>query len=479
VPLRAWACSAFQMRRAAAPALLAVTRGRVPAAGARRRLALRRPPLAGTWPGGVGVGASRSSSSTSAPRSSAQTAKEERDALVASIAARLKVDPVLCNRVGLAIDDRTATRLSTPWTDGKVPRPAVSQLSSLFLRNAIPFVGFGFFDNMIMLTTGEAIDETFGVAFGFSTLAAAGMGQMVSDACGITLQGLIERFADSLGLPDPRLSREQQTSDLVQWIVLVSRVVGIVIGCFFGMFPLLLMPNKEPRFVDYADQGSLSASSRRELMQHVETRTYGEGEILIENGALVEHMLLVQTGKVRVVGHDHTMLNKPFTVTMLEPGQVFGEPKIFAPSPVVLIAEEVARVQWVPKKELLRITGREAATEVWEHHRNQQVRVYVHSHGPVFTGQPRAVQGTGKTRFFAALPEQDKLDLLECTGKDSSSWGSIEEEQTLFFSGLSQEEKRSAIFTWIHDKDVHEHHRDVEQRSKGHGRDDSSTSLAP
>jgi hypothetical protein len=38
-------------------------------------------------------------------------------------------------------------------------------------------IGFGFMDNLVMITAGEAIDSTFGVALGISTLTAAGFGQ--------------------------------------------------------------------------------------------------------------------------------------------------------------------------------------------------------------------------------------------------------------------------------------------------------------
>lgn len=37
-----------------------------------------------------------------------------------------------------------------------------------------PAIGFGIMDNFVMITAGEAIDSTFGVMFGLSTMAAAG-----------------------------------------------------------------------------------------------------------------------------------------------------------------------------------------------------------------------------------------------------------------------------------------------------------------
>jgi len=126
----------------------------------------------------------------------------------------LRSDPALCTRVAASVDPRTAARLAltfsraiqaagsvdqtsadggaqaaVPGSRAGVDAPTASQMWKLMVRTAVPFVGFGFFDNMIMLTVGGAIENTIGVAFGLTSLAAAGMGQMVSDASGITLQG--------------------------------------------------------------------------------------------------------------------------------------------------------------------------------------------------------------------------------------------------------------------------------------------------
>lgn len=48
-------------------------------------------------------------------------------------------------------------------------------------------IGFGFADNFIMILAGDVIDNKLGVLFGFSTLAAAGLGNLISDVAGISL----------------------------------------------------------------------------------------------------------------------------------------------------------------------------------------------------------------------------------------------------------------------------------------------------
>ena len=54
--------------------------------------------------------------------------------------------------------------------------PTQAQLHMVALNAAVPFIGFGFIDNFIMLIAGEHIDTSIGVAFCTSTLFAAGVG---------------------------------------------------------------------------------------------------------------------------------------------------------------------------------------------------------------------------------------------------------------------------------------------------------------
>ena len=75
----------------------------------------------------------------------------------------------------------TGTRAAEPLSS--------KQMWALFLTGAIPFVGFGFLDNAIMLTAGDAIEDNLGLALGLSTLAAAGLGNLVSDVAGLGLSG--------------------------------------------------------------------------------------------------------------------------------------------------------------------------------------------------------------------------------------------------------------------------------------------------
>lgn len=119
--------------------------------------------------------------------------------------------------------------------------PARQQLGALFVRAAVPFVGFGFLDNAIMIVAGDYIDHLFGAALGLSVMAAAGLGNLVSDVAGIGMSRWIESLAGQMGLPDPKLSRAQKRLPACRWVLVAGSVVGISVGCLLGLLPLLFM----------------------------------------------------------------------------------------------------------------------------------------------------------------------------------------------------------------------------------------------
>lgn len=67
-----------------------------------------------------------------------------------------------------------------------------AQLRALAGRTMVPFMGFGFTDNCLMVLSGDFIDGTIGVALGISTLAAAALGNAFSNSMGMVLHGGIE-----------------------------------------------------------------------------------------------------------------------------------------------------------------------------------------------------------------------------------------------------------------------------------------------
>jgi hypothetical protein len=65
--------------------------------------------------------------------------------------------------------------------EGEVPVPSNRALTMLAVSHGIPFVGFGFLDNFIMITAGESIEASFGALFTMSSMCAAGWGNLVSE----------------------------------------------------------------------------------------------------------------------------------------------------------------------------------------------------------------------------------------------------------------------------------------------------------
>eukprot|EP00038_Savillea_parva_P011366 m.197043 g.197043 ORF g.197043 m.197043 type:complete len:262 (+) comp19977_c0_seq1:269-1054(+) len=130
--------------------------------------------------------------------------------------------------------------------NGPISRPSILQLRRYFLQGMLPMIGFGFVDNAIMLTAGDAIDQTLGATLAISTLAAAGLGNMVSDVMGLGLSSYVEAFATKVGIPSPEMSIRQMGLPVARWTMLAASVVGISIGCLLGMMPLLFLTNEPP-----------------------------------------------------------------------------------------------------------------------------------------------------------------------------------------------------------------------------------------
>lgn len=130
---------------------------------------------------------------------------------------------------------------------GEASRLTAAQLRYILLHNAIPFIGFGFLDNAIMIAAGTQIELSIGLTLGISTMAAAALGNLVSDLAGLGLAGYVEALAVRLGMQIPDLSPRQ----VDMWQTRVSshmgKAIGVAIGCILGMFPLLFLSDEEDK----------------------------------------------------------------------------------------------------------------------------------------------------------------------------------------------------------------------------------------
>ncbi|XP_037927291.1 uncharacterized protein LOC119661858 [Teleopsis dalmanni] len=126
----------------------------------------------------------------------------------------------------------------------KAKEPTRSELWRLFLVNAAPFFAFGFLDNFVMVVAGDYIELVFGTFMCISTMAAAGLGNTVSDVIGIGSAVYVERGCDYLGFKPPDLTPVQMEMKSSRRAANFGRIIGITIGCLIGMFPLLFLKPK-------------------------------------------------------------------------------------------------------------------------------------------------------------------------------------------------------------------------------------------
>ena len=119
--------------------------------------------------------------------------------------------------------------------------PSAETLRKIFVFNAVPFVAFGFIDNTVLIYAGDAIDNSVGVAFGLSSLAAAAMGQIFSDTSGVLFGGAIEAWVLRAGFTQPVLTTEQNVMRVTRTTSTAGKVCGVVAGCCLGLLNLLLI----------------------------------------------------------------------------------------------------------------------------------------------------------------------------------------------------------------------------------------------
>ncbi|XP_059205860.1 transmembrane protein 65 [Centropristis striata] len=125
--------------------------------------------------------------------------------------------------------------------------PSAAQIRYVLFHNAIPFVGFGFLDNAIMIAAGTQIELSIGVTLGISTMAAAALGNLVSDLAGLGLAGYVEALASKLGMQSPDLTPKQADMWQTRLSCHMGKGIGITIGCILGMFPLLFLSDDDDK----------------------------------------------------------------------------------------------------------------------------------------------------------------------------------------------------------------------------------------
>jgi len=171
-----------------------------------------------------------------------------------------------------------------------------------------PFFGFGFADNAIMIVCGDFIDAQFGVMFGLTTMASAGLGNWLSDTIGLGLGDAIERSAGKVGLSNGNLSPAQERMQVAKLTTLAGKLIGITLGCFAGMVPLLfLKPSKveinkedletyESTFMPYG----VSTAAFVELMKRARRRREFN-TVMVKGGTPCTKVILLLRGEAKAV----------------------------------------------------------------------------------------------------------------------------------------------------------------------------------
>jgi hypothetical protein len=148
-----------------------------------------------------------------------------------------------------------------------------------------------------MLQAGNAVDCTVGVTFGLSTLAAAAIGQVVSDASGVVFGSSLERIATKAGLPPSNLTSAQRALPMVTRTTFAGSLLGIIAGCMLGLVNLF--------FIDTSRSSSLKLQAfteEQEFNYTIEASNAMRESALTVRGPDVDGLLASMTAALALRG---------------------------------------------------------------------------------------------------------------------------------------------------------------------------------
>jgi len=125
----------------------------------------------------------------------------------------------------------------------KVTNIPKNALKKLLLAEFIIFSVFGFFDNFIMMTFGEALDEYF-FKWISHTMIAAAIGNWISDLFGLATGERVEHLLNKI-YPAPKLTHEHTSQKQYHNCKYLGRFCGISFGCLIGAFCALPFLEKQ------------------------------------------------------------------------------------------------------------------------------------------------------------------------------------------------------------------------------------------
>ncbi|CCW63199.1 unnamed protein product [Phytomonas sp. EM1] len=125
-------------------------------------------------------------------------------------------------------------------------------LALIAIGAGLPFVGFGFLDNVVMILAGDFIDGTLGFYLNCSVMASAAMGNVCSGMLSMQVHGLIEKAVQCFNFKTPLLTKKQMKDRRVFLSGHIGGTLGILIGLSLGMLPLLFLDIDTTEKSDYA-----------------------------------------------------------------------------------------------------------------------------------------------------------------------------------------------------------------------------------
>jgi hypothetical protein len=132
-------------------------------------------------------------------------------------------------------------------------KPAASQKKAMplsqreklqvFIAGVIPFFGFGVTDNGLMIVFGDLIDQYLS-HFNLSPMGLAALANLLSDVVGVYMGGSIQQLANGLGAAEPVMTHAQRNLPSTVQYRLLGEATGVTLGCWAGMAPLLICPER-------------------------------------------------------------------------------------------------------------------------------------------------------------------------------------------------------------------------------------------
>ncbi|KAG8343884.1 hypothetical protein TRVL_05294 [Trypanosoma vivax] len=145
--------------------------------------------------------------------------------------------------LGSALRRRQKEKCLTEVNDDGTDVPCRTLVWVAFVAG-LPFVGFGFLDNALMILAGDMINSTVGMYLNCSVQACAAMGNTFSGVLGMQFHGVIDKAVQNINVKVPSLTERQMKSGRVFFAGHIGGTIGITMGLLLGMLPLLVIDAK-------------------------------------------------------------------------------------------------------------------------------------------------------------------------------------------------------------------------------------------